>query len=31
MAWYGSPEYRGAMKIRLQSSTSKLFMVEGER
>lgn len=29
MAWYNSPAYREAMKIREASSTSDLFMVEG--
>ncbi len=29
MAWYHSPAYREAMKIREASSTSDLFMVEG--
>jgi uncharacterized protein (DUF1330 family) len=30
MAWYRSPAYREAMKLRQASSTSDLFMVEGE-
>lgn len=29
MAWYNSPAYQEAMKIREVSSTSDLFMVEG--
>ncbi len=31
MAWYNSPAYQEVKKIRLQSSTSNLIMVEGER
>ena len=29
MAWYNSPSYREAMKVREASSTSDLIMVEG--
>ena len=29
MAWYNSPEYREAMRLREASSTSNLFMIEG--
>ena len=31
MTWYHSQPYREAMKVRLASSTSNLFMVGGER
>jgi hypothetical protein len=31
LAWYHSPAYQEVMKLRLQSSTSNLVMIEGER
>ena len=31
MTWYNSQPYREVMKLRLASSTSNLFMVEGNR
>lgn len=31
MAWYHSPAYQEAKKLRLRSSRSNLIMVEGER
>ncbi len=31
MTWYNSQRYREVMKLRLASSTSNLFMVEGNR
>jgi uncharacterized protein (DUF1330 family) len=31
MTWYNSQPYREAMKLRLASSTSNLFMVNGDR